>query len=278
MNRLLEYGIVTMWLVSMTWLVSRDAVPRWFAQSPPEAPTAAWLQDHGQRFQYGIYADNGARKGTSWSDYEIVEGSVLRKDILILHDLQFVKELVMTSELTFQNETGLDSVEVDIRIMDTAITLRGERQGPKFAFTVDINAVRLQEFVLEAHDAQTLCDSIKPFSALRDLSVGQTWTLQMLNPMSLIQNSRSRFKPVLVSVTGRENKQFYGRTQDCFIVESAGTRAWISRDGRVLLQVVDLPGMGRLEIREETWQQALRDTAFRQYVGLGRHVSHHRSR
>ena len=62
LNRMTEMFIVTMWLVSMAWLVARDAVPRWFAEAPPQVASRAWLADQGTEFQYAIYDHNGLRK------------------------------------------------------------------------------------------------------------------------------------------------------------------------------------------------------------------------
>lgn len=279
-NRIFEFLVVTSWLVSMTWLIARDAVPRWFAQAPPQAASVAWLQDQGRRFQYGIYDQSGLRRGACWSVYELNDGAITRKELLVLENLAFIENLVIESELTFLNETELAALDMEIKGLPAVIELHGERQGPKFGFELKIGSVPVYEFVLDAQAAQTLCDVTKPFSSLRGLEVGQSWKIHVIDPFSLIhEGQRRRLKPVLVRVTGRETVTIQGREHACFLVESQGARAWIDERGRVLRQVVDIPGVGQLEIREQAFQQRKYDHMLRRVRRIGGHVrNRHRNR
>lgn len=269
--RLSEFLIVTLWLVSMTWLVARDAIPRWFAQAPPQSASVSWIERNGAKFQYGIYDQSGLRRGTSWSVYQVNQDTVARKDLLALEGFGMVKQLIIESDLTFLNQTELVSVEIEIKGAPSTITLRGERQGPKFAFELKIGSVHAYDFVLDTQAAQTLCDVIKPFSSLPDLQVGQAWKIQVIDPFSLIQQGAgSRLKSVLVTVTGQESILIQGRPRLCFVVESQGTRGWVDQQGRVLRQIVEVPGLGQLEIREQAFQQEKYDEMIRKAHGIGR--------
>ncbi len=271
-NRLVELLIVSSWLVCMTWLVARDAVPRWFAEAPPEVATLSWLEEQGHRFQYGIFDSSGGRRGSSWSVYEVHHDTIRRKDLLVLDGLGPIERLIIETELTFLNETELTTIEVEIKGVPARITLEGERQGPKFGFELEIGGIPAYNFVLDAQAAQTFCDVIKPFSALRGLAVGRSWKIHVIDPFSLIQSGgRTRLKAVVVRVTAEEVIHLEGRAYNCYVVESPGARAWIDETGRTRRQVVDVPGVGKLEIREEAFRREQYDTMLRRIRGITGH-------
>ncbi len=271
-NRLVELLIVSSWLVCMTWLVARDAVPRWFAEAPPEGATLSWLEEQGHRFQYGIFDSSGGRRGSCWSVYEVHHDTIRRRDLLVLDRLGPIKRLIIETELTFLNETELTTIEVEIKGVPALITLKGERQGPKFGFELEIGGFVVHSFVLDAQAAQTLCDVTKPFSTLRGLEVGRSWKIHVIDPFSLIQSGgRTRLKAVVVRVTDKEVIHVEGRAYDCYVVESPGARAWIDETGRTRRQVVDVPGVGKLEIREEEYRRAKYDTMLRRIRGFTGH-------
>lgn len=263
MTRLVEWAIVTVWLVSMSWLVAADAVPRWFAEEPPPSASRSWLQLQGTAFQYGVYDDNGPHRGTYWTVYELTDETITRLDYLELHGLQFIGNLMLKSKSVFLEEDQLDSVELLIKGLRADIELRGERQGPLFAFALKIGSHPARELRLDREAARTICDVTKPFSALQNLQVGQSWKIHVLDPFSLIHDARNRkLKDVLVSVTGRETVRIQGVSRDCFVVESDNVKAWVDESGRVLLQEVDIPAIGKIEISEQTFNREKLD-AFR---------------
>jgi len=275
-NRLVDMFVVVLWLVCTTWLISRDAVPRWFARTPPEVASASWLREQGDQFQYGIYGEDGGRRGTCWSVYKVGMHAIIRKDTLMLEELGVIRRLIIDSEMTYLNETELDNVEVEVSGLRERIILRGERQGPQFAFRLKIGDTRPpQDFMLDASAAQTLCDTVKPFSSLRGLRVGQAWKIQMLDPFSLVSDGRrARLKPVVAAVVDRETIKLQGREVECHVVESQGSRAWVDDSGRVLLQTVEMPALGRLEIREQAFQRGQYEDTLRELLGYRAHGSH----
>jgi len=271
-NRLVELVIVSFWLVCMTWLVARDAVPRWFAEAPPDTATLSWLAEQGYQFQYGIFDSSGGRRGSCWSVYEVHNDTIRRNDLLVLDRLGPIERLIIETELTFLNETELTTIEVEIKGVPARIKLSGERQGPKFGFKLEIGGVAVHNFVLDAQAAQTLCDVTRPFSTLRGLHVGRSWKIHVIDPFSLIQSGgRTRLKAVVVHVTAEEVIHVEGRAHNCYVVESPGARAWIDETGRTWRQVVDVPGVGKLEIREEEFREEQYDTMLRRIRGLTGH-------
>ncbi len=254
-RRIGEYLVVTMWLVSMTWMISRDVIPRWFAQEPPSAASVMWLADQGRWFQYGIFDADDSLRGNYWTTYSVQGQTISRTDYLRLQNVGVIDQLFLDSDMTFASEDVLDDVHIRIGGIPVPIDLKGERQGPQFAFQLKIGTLPIHEFVLDSQAARTLCDGIKPFSVLQNLSVGQSWKIHVVDPLSLIQNPGARVQSIVARVSGRETIEVNGRNEDCFVVETDGIRAWVNEAGRVILQRVNLPGLGILEIREQRFSE-----------------------
>lgn len=258
-----EMTIVGLWLVSMTWLLARDVVPRWFAQAPPSAASMGWLERNGKEFQYDL-SGPGIR-GQAWTVYNTSgDHQVTRTDILEIGPLSLIGGLLISSEMVFLHENELDTVDVRLWGGPLQVELRGERQGPQFAFRMKIGTFPAEDFILDAAAAQTLSDTIKPFAALRDLHVGQTWQIHTIDPLSILQHSKARVNSVWAEVTGREPLPHRGAMHDCFVIQAGGVRAWVDESGRPLLQLVELPGLGSLSIRETSFDQSAYDIAQRQ--------------
>jgi hypothetical protein len=249
----------------MAWLISRDVVPRWFAEAPPAATDVTWIEREGREFQYGIFGDNGLRIGTAWSVYQVSGTAITRIDTLQVAGIPLTNDLRVQTVMDFLGENELDEIEVHIIGVPAPVALRGARQGPKFAFQVELDHKPAHEFVLDADAAQTLGDTIRPFSVLEGLQVGRSWTVHVVDPFSLITGSRGRLREVVVLVTGQEYLEIGGRKTTCFIVEAAGARAWVNGAGRVLRQDVEVPGMGLVTILEEDFRRDRLDVVSRQF-------------
>ncbi|MCG3136996.1 MAG: hypothetical protein HJJLKODD_00837 [Phycisphaerae bacterium] len=260
--RIMEWLLIGSWLVSMAVLTTRDALPRWFAEPPPAPASELWLRENGREFQYGIYGANEVLCGNGWTVYEGRGEVIMRTDVLVLNQVEMINTLFITSEMTFLNETELDRVDLRMAGMPAAIRLMGERQGPKFAFSLEVGNYPKQEFVLEAEAAQTLSDIIKPFSTLRNLEVGKSWKIHVIDPLSLIKGGKGKLKALVAEVTGRERIQVQGRAVECFVVECSGSRAWVDLNGRVWRQESELPGLGRLVIVDQPFQEEKLEQAY----------------
>jgi hypothetical protein len=238
----------------MTMLVARDVVPRWYAQAPPRVASQAWLEEMGTAFQYGVFGENGVHRGTAWSTYETPGKSIIRTDILVLEKVQLIGTIYIQSKTIFGDDNRIESIDLSIVSPMLTISLDGERHGPQFALQLKLGTFSTRQFVLDAEAAQTISDAIKPFSALRGLEEGQSWKIHVVDPISLVRGGRVKLNAVLVSVVGRETISFEGKPRDCFVVESSGARAWVEGSGRVLRQEVEVAGIGKIEIREQTFQ------------------------
>ncbi len=237
--------------MTMAWLAARDIVPRWFAEAAPQAASLTWMDEHGREFQYGIFGENGVRRGSAWSVYQPTGTTVTRTDTLVLRGLALADPLIIESEMDFLEENQLDEIDVRIVGVHAPVRLRGERQGPMFAFQLSLGGIPVHEFVIDGEAAQSLSDTVRPFTSLAGLSVGQSWTIHVVDPFALIRGTRRRLRAVVVSVIDQEEIRFHGVPRRCYVVEAEGVRAWVDESGRVLLQSVELPAVGRIDIREE---------------------------
>src|SRR5262249_35797568 len=92
------------------------------------------------------------------------------------------------------------------------------------------------------------------------LYVGQTWRMRMLDFVAMLRDQTATMTPQLVQVTGREDIPHNGRTVSCFRIETDGATAWADASGRVLLQRVEMPLLGRLAGRDEPFDSKARNS------------------
>ena len=130
---------------------------------------------------------------------------------------------------------------------------RGKAVGPlRRQANLDVSASRL------------IGESLRPFTFLPDLHVGQSWRMQILDPMSAVMQQQTHFKSVVATVTGTETIEGAdGKPVECFVVKTRPQRtaAWVDRDGRVIAQQVDVPGLGRITVRQEPYDEDAHDAA-----------------
>jgi len=86
-----------------------------------------------------------------------------------------------------------------------------------------------------------LAETLRPFTHLKNLHVGQRWRLRLLDPIPLLQSGNMDLQISLVTVTGREPIDHGGRRIECFRVETEGAVAWVDDTGRVLRQEFKSP-------------------------------------
>jgi len=260
MNR--AFGIVAglCWLTLMVVLVQRDVVPFWSAQ---EAPTT---MAPSSSFQVAIRNSAGTRVGTTWvisTPTEMI--TTIRSQTLI--DLRTVSSLLplngplmIVTTLTYHPADTLQDFKIRLDGAPIAVSLRGERCGVDFACTMTYGGVR-QTVVLDGRLSQCLAETLRPFTHLRDLHVGQTWRIRLLDPLSLLHGQAPELKTQLVKVASRETIQHGGRDVPCFRIETDGAVAWANDEGRVLRQDVQIPLLGTWTLTDEPFDQETRHAA-----------------
>jgi hypothetical protein len=163
----------------------------------------------------------------------------------------------------FDMEGGLDSFSLDVHgVPMTIIRVRGERRGIYFPCELQIGPIRRQAS-LDLSASRLIGESLRPFAFLPDLRVGQSWRMQLLDPMAAVMRRRAEFKPIVARVTGTEIIEHEGQPLECFVVETSpqSATAWVDSSGRVLMQRVDVPGFGKLTVRTEAYDEESRAQA-----------------
>ncbi len=268
LNRM--FGIVSALLMlgANFALLAREVLPAWLADAPP-TPHALLLKPGEElNTQLGVFDENGVRIGYCWttasrtvdvytvSTWTIIEGRALTEALTL-------PRLVFNSDLTYVADGRLDALKLRVHGLGQMIRVDGEFVPPReFPCEWQIGAQRGQ-FVLPARVTSATGDAIRPFESLSNLYVGKTWRMALLDPLAAIVPSLpGRERPtrtVLIRVTARETIKHAGQMVETFRVEAPAARAWVADDGRVLLQEVEIPLVGRLSLVDERYSERLRD-------------------
>jgi hypothetical protein len=282
-TKLLGILIVCFWVASMSWLVARDVWPALSAQDVPVLKATHWLESEGRQSQAGIF-DGSDRIGTIWTTYIIDEGSgprkntagqkpgspddtieaesIIREDIVVVERFALpITPLMVNAYSTFNAEGELDEFTITIKARDTRMKLHGERFHTDFSFWLKSGPNQRVDFKLPLSEAGTISGAFKPFTQLTDLQVGQSWRMQVFNPVAALTGVGDRFIPMLARVTRQENITVNGVLRTCLVVEAPGAKAWVDRRGVVLRQEMALPVGGTLTIVREPFDENSRDAA-----------------
>jgi hypothetical protein len=137
------------------------------------------------------------------------------------------------------------------------IHVRGERFASVYGFSVRLGPNPVPEtFKIPAGQAGLVGDAFRPFASLPGLKVGQSWRMQVVNPIAALSGFGDRFTTLLVRVTGRETVNTPdNRKVDCLVVEAPNVKAWVDDDGLVLVQQVELPVGGTITARAEPYNE-----------------------
>lgn len=265
MTRWFSLGVVLLWLGTTAGLIYRDVWPHWVAGAPPVQMPPPGGDKVLRRFQSGIFSSRG-RVGTSWVVFDSSGSNTLVHTLTALDGLPLLPPITVDSKLTYAETGKLDSI--DMRILGAPIRLefRGEDYGMDFSCEL-ITGPGPQDrfgFKLDAAAAATVNEALRPFTLLKDLHVGKTWRMRLINPLPVIRGGDAELEAFLVRVTAKETIVHNGERVECFRIESRNVRAWAGPDGLVLVQEVDLPIFGTLTIRQESY-----DERMRQAVSLG---------
>ena len=93
-----------------------------------------------------------------------------------------------------------------------------------------------------------IAGALSPFSQLTDIHVGQTWRIQVFNPIAALTGVGDRFISMLFRVTGEERISTPDGERTCLVVESPRAKAWVDPRGIVVAQEMTLPMPGKIRI------------------------------
>lgn len=275
LNRWLGIITVAAMLVANGAIIYRDVVPDWLAgEAPPSA--ALQLQPGERRYtQVGIYDARGRLLGRSWTHCWRTDPGFVVKVLTstVLGPIALPQGLAtppvhIKTELTYrQDDHRVDDLDFRIFGLGLPISLRAEAMpSGEFPGTWQVGP-RRGSFVLDSRAPAALGDVIRPFDRLPNLYVGRSWRLDLLDPLAQILPGLKAggldLEPVLIRVSGKEVIEHQGARIEAFVVEGAGATAWATSDGRVLRQVVNVPLLGELTLRDEPYDEDARITALR---------------
>ena len=264
LNRWIGITTAALMLSVNTLLVVRDVLPCWLAGDPPQAEIELLGPGEQRRTQVSIYNKVGQRVGRSWTLSNRSQALLRVRTQTVLYPIQLPEGVVtprvrFDMNLTYQQNTHVERLEIDVRGFDIPIGLRGGFVPPNdFPCQWQVGEQR-GTFVLDADATRVLGDVVRPFDRLPGLYVGQAWRLELLNPLTRLlpglRDSPVATSSVLVRVTGTESIEHNGRVVEAFRVEAEKAVAWVTSDGRVLRQEVDLPLLGRLTLIDEPFDE-----------------------
>jgi hypothetical protein len=264
-HRITGFAIFSLWAASMAWLATHDIIPAWTAQDPPRAVASGWVARFGARSQYGIFDHRDHRIGGIWSTY--ASGAATeREDEIYLTRFPLTGPMHVYVKSMFDIEGALDELEVAILGDWHPIRIKGEVFASKFAVHIDAGSIsHRQVFKIDGNLAGIISDAFRPFDAMPELTIGQSWRMQVLNPVAVVTGVGNQFMPMLARVVGSESIEVAGAVRDCFIVETSQARAWVDMlSGKVWSQELRLP-FGTFSVRLETYDDDMRKAAARRF-------------
>ncbi len=266
MYRLLVISVVLAWVGAMTALVVRDVLPAWTAQDAPRLTREHFAALSDEPEQFAILGPDGRRLGTGWGDIARSGSNTSVHGTMLVEKLGPVSVLIETMT-EFDAAGELDTFNLDVYVygVPTRVRVRGERRGIYFPCEFQVGTIR-REANLDLSASRLIGDTLRPFNHLPDLKVGQSWRMQLIDPLSLI-SGQARFTPIVVTVTGTDTIEHLGSKVQAFVVHTrpGETTAWVAADGRVLKQEADVPGLGRIVVQSEAYSEQQRNQARERY-------------
>ncbi len=253
--RVLNVGVVLLWLVSMSALFVRDILPSWLAGNAPPAVSANHLRFVANNRQAAIYGPRGPRVGTNWVEYIPTYDLVIIKSTTVIDGLDPLPSLRIENRAYLRQDGALDHFVLTVHGAPIAITLEGEDYESDFACALTAGEV-VHRWQMDSETTRTVADMFKPLTHLPHLRVGHSWRMRILDPLAVLTGRSQPFKTVLVRVTGRQDLDRSGEIIKCYVVEAPGLRALVAPKGEVLSQRLEVPGLGSFTCVDEAFDAA----------------------
>lgn len=265
-NRLFGIATITLMLVANAALIARDILPSWLASDPPE-PAALQLADREEvNVQFGIF-NHEQRIGYAWVSHERSGELVTARYVTALLPLNLPGKVEtpafhVETTMRYRGAKHLEELRVGVFGLGLPVTFTGEFYPPdEFACEWQVDE-RRGELVLPADATRAMGDVLRPFDGLTGLEVGQTWRVNMINPLAgVIPGWADRMmssQGVLARVVAKATIEHRGETIETFVVATDRARAWVTPDGRVIRQELELPLLGDIRLEEEPFNVGIR--------------------
>jgi len=255
MYRLFSLAVVLLWLGAMTALFVRDVWPAWSAQDPPQMTPGKLASLDGLQEQSGFFQVDGQRIGTAWHRVNSNDARTAVYSTMLLDGIKMIPQVLIETETYFDAEGNLDAFNMDVHgVPLTRIRIQGERRGIYFPCELRIGPL-VRQANLEVSASRMIGESLRPFAFLPDLRVGQSWRMQVLDPISAVMGRQTQFEQIVARVAAKETIDHNDRSVECFVVETSPEkfRAWVDSKGQVLIQEAETPGLGKLVLRNEPY-------------------------
>ena len=139
--------------------------------------------------------------------------------------------------------------------------LVSDLNNPFFADVIAKLGDLKKTMLLDGEMSRYLSETMRPFTHLERLRVGQRWRIRLLDPFALMQNQTIEFQTQLATVAQRETIRHRDQDVDCFRVETPTAIAWVDEFGKVLKQEVRLPLIGTWTLLDEEFDSEARQRA-----------------
>ncbi len=252
--KLWNAGVVLFWLASMSVLFVRDILPTWTARDPPPAVALDGTESGHADAQAGIFRAGGQRVGTNWLRFYPTDDQLTVKSTTFVSGLPLVPPLRIVSRFTFRDQGVLDNFDMSILGAPLAIRLKGENYDPDFPCELTMGDETFR-WRMDAQTSRMLAETFRPFMRLPGLYVGRSWRMRVVDPLATVTRGAGQFTVVLVRVTAKETIQHQGESVECFRVEAPQLVAFVTSDGRVLRQEIEVPVFGRFVILSEPFDR-----------------------
>jgi hypothetical protein len=253
------------WIFAMSALIQRDVLPFWLAG---ESPRQAFPEG---KYQIAILNDAGRRVGSTWVTTSKITSLSTVHSITVL-DLRsavglipFANRVMLENNLSFGAEGELTEFTFILQGPGfPLVNISGERYGRDFACTAKIGS-HTTTIPFDAQLSEYIGESMRPFTHLRNLHVGQSWRLRTVDPFALVKGQTLEFTSELAKVTRKETISHQGDKRDCFRIETRGATAWADASGLILRQEVSIPVLGRWTMLDEPFDPEARKVAVEQF-------------
>jgi len=263
-------AVVTLWLATMTWLVTEKVLPPLVVGEPPtysriieaekhDSPvgwhlslnhrSVGWALSDTQRQPTGLVEIHGRVHFTALPLEKVMSTWARTFSRLIAQPIDKLR-IDARSVLTIDplgHLLGFDSA-VRLPPLDEVLRVRGTVEGQLLHLTIRTGGAAIASEAFLPSDA-LLSDALSPQTRLPGLRVGQRWTVPVYSPL---WPAKTPLEIIHAEVENLEAIFWNGVMEDCWLVvyrsdsgsgsnndaQEARGRLWVRRDGTVLRQQV----------------------------------------